>query len=81
MAVTVLALLFLLAVGAIAAVGYKFVIRRNVPAGEEEREKCSLCRQSFTKSEMVLRQVGDTKLLYFCRSCIMGLYSELGLKN
>ncbi len=81
MAVTILALLFLVGIGAIAAVGYALVIRKQAPEGEPDLEKCSICRQKFGKEQMVLRQIGDTKLAYYCRDCILGLYSDLGMKN
>lgn len=81
MAVTVLALLFLAGIGAVAVVGYRLMFRRNVLHDTEQLEKCSICRQKFERDELVLRQVGDTRLLFFCRNCIVGLYSELGIRN
>ncbi len=33
-------------------------------------EKCSVCRDKFHKSKLIARQIGDYKMLYFCKKCI-----------
>ena len=76
MAITVLAVAFLLMMLAIAFLGYRFVIRKGSAPAELPTERCAICRNTFNKSELILRQIGDYKLLYFCRSCIESLNSE-----
>ncbi len=81
MAVTVLAVLFLAIMVVIAVVGYKTVIRQRSVPQDADLEKCAICRQSFDKEKLILRQIGDYKLLYFCSDCILKLYADLGIKN
>jgi hypothetical protein len=81
MIVTVLAVAFLIIIGFIAFIGYKAFIQRAPSAEEQAMEKCSICRRKFDKEELLLRTVGDYKLLFFCRDCIVHLYADLGLKN
>ena len=81
MAITILACLFLFGIVTIALVGYKFIItQKNLPE-ERNLEKCTVCRKKFDKSLLVERQIGDYKLLFFCRECVLKLYADLGLKN
>ncbi len=81
MAVTVLAILFLIMIGFIALIGYKTIIKGGPAKEELNVEKCSICRNRFEKNLLMLRQIGDYKLLYFCKECVMKLYADLGLKN
>ena len=82
MTITILALAFLILIGFIAYIGYKTVIKQGPKIPEElSTEKCSICRDRFAKELLVERQIGDYRLLYFCRNCIMGLYADLGMKN
>lgn len=81
MAVTLLAILFLVIIAAIAVAGYKFVIRASAPHQSLEMQKCAVCRKEYDKHHLIMRQVGDYKLLYFCRDCILKLYTDLGIKN
>lgn len=82
MAVTILAIAFLALVGFVAFIGYKTVIRRD-PSDTmiKNSERCAICRQRFEKHLLVERQIGDYKLLYFCDTCILSLYGDLGRKN
>jgi uncharacterized membrane protein len=81
MAVTVFAVLFLFFLVGLAIIGYRVLGNRTSSAGEAGSEKCSVCRERFNKEELIERQIGDYRLLYFCRKCVMGLYSDLGIKN
>ena len=81
MIVTVLAVIFLLVLSGVAYFGYSILGKRTVAPGEINTEECSVCRKKFIKEELVLRQIGDYKMLYFCKRCIMSLYNDLGLKN
>lgn len=74
----VIALLFiLLLIGAIFY-GYGIVMRRSPTEEELRTERCTLCRQRFEKRELVERMVGDSKLYYFCSSCIASLAADAG---
>ena len=81
MIVSILAVAFLIIMGFIAFLGYSAIIKRGKIEAEMNTEKCSICRNKFDKDLLLLRQIGDYKLLYFCRDCIHKLYADLGLKN
>jgi hypothetical protein len=81
MTITILAILFLAALLLIAFIGTRVILKKTHQQQTDPRERCSLCRESFNPHELVLRQVGDYKLLYFCRSCILKLMEEIGGKK
>jgi hypothetical protein len=82
MTLSVLALLFLVIIIAVAVTGTRLLSTRSSSKKETpETERCSVCRQHFAPAELILRQVGDYKLLYFCKECILKLYADLGMKN
>ena len=81
MSVTILAIAFLVIIGFIAYFGFKACIQSAPSAEDQNFEKCTVCRRRFGRDEMILRQIGDYKLLYFCRDCVLKLYADLGLKN
>ena len=76
MIVTVLAICFLIFMGVVVYFGYRMVISRGTSPEEINMEKCSICREKFHKSELILRQIGDYKLLFFCSKCVEGLYND-----
>ena len=81
MTVTILATLFILLLLLLTVIGFKTAITRGKTPGELNKERCSLCRQKYNKSQMIERQVGDSRLFYFCQSCITSLHNELLSKN
>ena len=81
MVFSVLAFAFLIIIGFIAFIGYKAIIKGGPAPQESNLEKCSICRNKFDRNQLILRQIGDYKLLYFCRECVMRLYADFGLKN
>jgi len=81
MAVTVLAIVFLGILVTVAIAGSRFLANRSATPGEANREKCSICRRSFEKSELIMREIGDYKLLYFCRECISKLHADSEIRN
>ena len=76
MTVTVLAVLFLLIILAITVIGYKTIATRVTSLKQETKETCSLCKKKFEKDQLIERQVGDYKILRFCRSCVESLLSQ-----
>lgn len=81
MVVTILAIASILLLGFLTVLGYKAVIRGSgTPPLPDAGEKCAICRVTSPKAEMVIRQIGDYKLLYFCRKCIVGLGTEIGME-
>jgi hypothetical protein len=42
-----------------------------------DKEKCSLCRKKFLKAELIVREVADVRVFFFCRDCIVQLYEEV----
>ena len=81
MIVTILAVVFLIILLFVAVLGFKGIIRQGKSPADLTKERCSLCRQQLPKSQLVERQVGDYKLLYFCGPCIASLHTELTSKN
>ena len=81
MIVTVLAIVFLIILLLVAIVGFKAIIKQGKSPQDLNNERCSLCREQFLKSQLVERQIGDYKLMYFCGSCIIKLHTELTSKN
>ncbi len=81
MAVTLLAIIFLAILVVIAVGGYRFVIRASAPHHNLETQKCAICRKEFERHQLIMRQAGDYKLMYFCRDCILKLYTDLGIKD
>ena len=81
MTITVLASVFIAVMLFIALLGFKTVIKQGKSPEDLNTEKCSLCREKFSKTMLVERQVGDYKLLYFCASCIASLQNDLVSKN
>lgn len=73
---TFLSIAFLILLVLAIFYGYGIVMRR--PSGKEEleTETCSLCRRRIAKDLLIERQVGDSRLFYFCAECIGGLHDE-----
>ncbi len=79
--VTTLAIIFVLFLIGTVFYGFGIVMRRPPTEEELSTEKCSLCGGRYPKENLIERQVGDYRLLYFCKSCIDGLYEELRENN
>ncbi len=79
--ITFLAIIFLAALLIIAVAGIRLLQNKSRQAVQDHKEKCTFCQNYFDKTELVVRQIGDTRLLYFCRSCILKLFTDAGLKN
>ena len=73
---TYLAILFVILLVGAVFYGFSIVMRRPPSASELNSEPCSLCRNRFNKSQLVERQIGDYKVLYFCRVCITQLKKD-----
>lgn len=78
---TILAALFLVGLVLWIFYGYGLVVTSPGSGAQKPLETCGLCRKKFDKSEMVERTVGDSKLLYFCQTCVKELNRELTLKH
>jgi hypothetical protein len=81
MTVTVLALLFLGTILGVAFFGFRAIIRQGKAPEDANKEKCSICRTQYNRSQLIERQVGDYRVLYFCQSCIISLHNEVISKN
>ncbi|MGA9407306.1 MAG: hypothetical protein WBW71_09260 [Bacteroidota bacterium] len=77
MTLSILAVCFLLMLIAIIFYGYGFIMKSARPAGEQNMEPCTICRKKFDRRQLVEREIGDSKLIYFCTSCIMRLYEDV----
>lgn len=79
--VTYLSIAFVLFLLAAILYGFGIVMPRP-PAGDElQTEQCTLCRKRFPKPRLVERQIGDSRLLYFCSDCIRSLLNDAGLTS
>ena len=81
MTISILALLFLATILAIAFIGFRFIIRQGRAPDDIARERCSICRTQYNRSQLIERQVGDHRVLHFCQSCIISLHNEVISKN
>ena len=75
---TFLALIFVIGLLAAILYGFGIVMRRPPSKQELESETCTICRQRFPKNALVLREIGDYKILWFCQACIRKLSEEVG---
>ena len=81
MTISILAVQFLPVILVISFVGFRAIIRQGKAPEDINKEKCSICRTQFNRSQLIERQVGDYRLLHFCQSCIMSLHNEILSKN
>jgi hypothetical protein len=81
MTISILALLFLGTILAVALFGFRAIIRQGRAPEDINRERCSICRTQFNRSQLIERQVGDHKVLHFCQTCIISLHNEVISKN
>jgi hypothetical protein len=81
MTLTILAAIFLSITVAVALLGFRAVITQGKSPAELDKEKCSICRATFPTSELLERQVGDVRVLHFCRACITALNTEMLMKR
>jgi hypothetical protein len=77
MALTIGAIVFLVGLIFLIYYGYSVGVKKNVKPGEENLQRCSLCARRFSRSELVERQVGDSRVYYFCPACIESLSLEV----
>jgi hypothetical protein len=81
MTISILAVLFLATILALAVFGFRAIIRQGKAKEDVNRERCSICRTQYNSSQLVERQVGDYRILHFCQSCIISLHNEVISKN
>jgi len=81
MSVTILALLFLLLMLTVTVLGFRTIMKQGKSPQNAREERCSLCRTLHEKSNLIERQVGDTRLFFFCRGCIEQLHNDSMLRN
>lgn len=70
---TTLAILFVL--GLLGAIVYGFgIVMRAAPSKDEiDMRQCSVCRKRYPKHLVIEREIGDSKVLHFCKPCVAGL--------
>ncbi len=76
MTLSILAVLFLLMLIAIIFYGYGFIMRSVKPVSQKDYEACAICKRLFEKQQLVEREIGDSRLAYFCKACILRLYED-----
>ena len=76
--ITYLAIGFILLMLGAIVYGFGIVMRRAPVNQELTTEQCALCLKRFSKSVLVERQIGDSKILYFCRTCVQSLAVDAG---
>jgi hypothetical protein len=76
--VSILAVLLILFILAVAYFGLRYIMNQgNIPLEDIDKEKCSLCRKQFPKNELLVREVYDVKVYFFCKDCIESLNYEV----
>ena len=81
MTVTVLAIIFIIIVLLVTAVGFKAVIKQGEKPENYNKERCSICQVQYHKAQLIERQIGDHRLYFFCGTCISSLHNELISKH
>ena len=81
MTFSILAILFLATILAVSLVGFRAIIRQGKAPEDVNKEKCSICRTEYYRSQLIEREVGDYRVLHFCQSCIISLHNEIISKN
>ncbi len=77
MTLSILAVLFLLMLVAIIFYGYGFIMRSTKPVPQNNIEPCAICKRQFERQQLVEREIGDSKLIYFCKACVVRLYDDV----
>ena len=67
---------FILLLLVVVAYGFGILMRRPPTKEELRTEFCSICRKRLGKDELVEREVGDSRVFYFCLDCIQSLCEE-----
>ncbi len=80
MIITALAIAFLILLIFIAYFGKMSLLQKPAHPDDVFSEKCSICREKFHKSKLIERQIGDYKMLYFCKSCVEKLTEDVQSK-
>ncbi len=81
MTLTILAIVFLIGLVALAAFGFRLVFKPGTRNTDLNTEHCTICRKRFERTMLVERQVGDYKMLYFCAECIEGMHKDVMSRN
>jgi hypothetical protein len=81
MTITVLAALFILMMVLFTIFGFKYVIRQGRGPQDQRLEVCTLCRKHFDKSQLIERQISESRVLRFCPACVQRLHEELLNRN
>ena len=76
MTVTALAVAFLFFIIVIVVAAQWLFTQKAGSLKPANNEQCTICRNYFDKNELVERQIGDYKVLYFCRQCVEALCAE-----
>ena len=78
MTISIFTVLFLALLLLIAYFGLRYVMGQGtIPAEDVDKEKCSLCRKKFFKTELIVREVADVRVFFFCKECIAQLSREV----
>jgi hypothetical protein len=77
MTLSILAVFFLLMLVAIIFYGYGFIMRSTKPVLQNNIEPCTICKRQFERQQLVEREIGDSKLIYFCKACVVRLYDDV----
>lgn len=76
MILSILAGLFLLSLVAVILYGYGFLMRGAKRQGDDDTEVCTLCRKKYPRHLLVVREIGDSRLNFFCKACIEQLHVD-----
>ena len=60
--------------------GFGIIIQKPKRKDEIDLIPCDICRRSYTKDQLAEREVGDSRVLYFCRECIQSLSDQMRVR-
>ncbi len=78
MTISIFTVLFLGILLLIAYFGLRYVMGQGTISAEDvDKEKCSICRNKFLKTELIVREVADVRVFFFCKNCIAQLFNDM----
>lgn len=77
MALTIGAIILLIGLIYLIYYGYSVAVKKTSRPGEEQFVRCTICQGRFDPSTVVEKQLGDSKLYYFCDECVEELHQAM----
>lgn len=75
--VTYLAIGFVVILIAAIFYGFSIVLRSHPDRSKAQTASCFLCKKAFNLTQLAEREIGDSKVIYFCPDCVKNLYDDM----